>query len=201
MITAPISAEVDTSPSVVEFCPSIGVKVSTLPQRNWFGQIGSFSRISNTVVWVASADAKLGLDLSKSTITEPNIAIDPYYQKVLTLASSPSEVVDVVQLEVNSICLNAFILQLKGEQAKAMDFLYDEIEDRLIEEKFQFVDDFLSIVPQFAFQDSILLCMLAITLPWKSELTRRTQLLDFVQHKLAETKSADIVNQLLQGMK
>lgn len=83
--------------------------------------------------------------------------------------------------------LNFLLTEKKFDQA--IDFIYDELDDRLLDKKFDEVNRILQLMIEIELPTGVLLSILTVTLPWKKDLSERKRIIEKVRKQYNEIES------------
>lgn len=72
---------------------------------------------------------------------------------------------------------------------QAIDFIYDELDDRLLDRKFDEINEILQSMVRNEYSTDILLSILTVTLPWKKDLSERKRIIEKVRKQHNEVES------------
>lgn len=72
---------------------------------------------------------------------------------------------------------------------QAIDLIYDELDDRLLDRKFDEVNEILQSMVRNEYSTNVLLSILTVTLPWKKNLSERKRIIEKVRKQHNEVES------------
>lgn len=92
------------------------------------------------------------------------------------------------------------LIERQNETDDILLFLFDKLEDNLIEQKYDICNFFFRLVNTEDYNDIILIGILTATLPWKKHLSGRQLFFQYVKNKIDNAYSEEEVIQLLCGL-